>query len=123
MHGHDVGDAVLQHLGRHLATTLRAEDVVAPSVAEEFVVAMLGVSLDVAARRLAHVLAQFRVAGVELADGQWVHVGVSGGIARYPEHGTSFRELHRTADVALRQAKEAGRGRVRQAGNDEIDRS
>jgi len=37
---------------------------------------------------------------------------ISLGVASYPDHGTSFEDLMRIVDLALYQAKDAGRDRV-----------
>jgi diguanylate cyclase (GGDEF)-like protein len=42
-----------------------------------------------------------------------IHCTVSGGVAAYPASGTSMDELFHAADVALYQAKNAGRNLVR----------
>jgi len=117
-YGHDVGDTVLQHLARYLVQGFHREDIVARIGGEEFVVAMLGIDLDVGARRLAEVLAGFRKQGVVLPDGRTLHVSVSAGVSRYPQDGETFHDLYRSADVALRAAKSAGRGQVLAVGYD-----
>ena len=38
-----------------------------------------------------------------------MRVGVSGGVALYPAHGTDFEELLRRADAALYASKRSGR--------------
>ena len=43
--------------------------------------------------------------------GQPVRVGVSGGIALFPQHGSTFDELSRHADGAMYAAKRGGRMR------------
>ena len=45
-------------------------------------------------------------------DGQWVEVGASIGIARYPEHGRDTETLLRYADGAMYRAKRANGLRV-----------
>jgi diguanylate cyclase (GGDEF)-like protein len=61
-----------------------------------------------AANRLAKVLAAQELA----VAGHTVRVGVSVGVALYPDHGTSVRELLAAADAAMYHSKEMGRGRV-----------
>ena len=39
-------------------------------------------------------------------------ITISGGVAIFPQHGTTGAELIRGADVALKQAKERGRNRI-----------
>ncbi|MDO4219057.1 MAG: GGDEF domain-containing protein [Synergistaceae bacterium] len=44
-------------------------------------------------------------------NGEELHVTISAGIALYPKHATDCKELYTRADVALQQAKDAGRDR------------
>ncbi len=46
-----------------------------------------------------------------LVRGARVHLGGSIGVALFPEHGSTSSELMRRADVALYEAKTAGRNR------------
>jgi diguanylate cyclase (GGDEF)-like protein len=46
-------------------------------------------------------------------QGRLIHCTVSGGVAAYPESGTNMDELFHAADVALYEAKDAGRNLVR----------
>jgi len=46
-------------------------------------------------------------------QGQAVRVGLSAGMALFPQHGGSFEELARHADNAMYAAKRAGRMQVR----------
>ena len=42
-----------------------------------------------------------------------MRVGVSGGIALFPQHGKDFEALSRHADAAMYAAKRGGRGHFR----------
>jgi len=48
---------------------------------------------------------------LELASGQQASVSASVGVAMFPQDGDSFDELVRHADMAMYQAKQAGRAR------------
>jgi Tfp pilus assembly protein PilZ len=102
---------VLQRFARFLLEQLRAEDVPARYGGEEFVVVMpqtgpegaLTVAnrlIDAAARQKLHDLVRIRF---------------SAGLATYPEHGLSVRQILGAADTAMYQAKISGKGTVRQA--------
>ncbi|MEA2703461.1 MAG: hypothetical protein QOD63_1406, partial [Actinomycetota bacterium] len=53
-------------------------------------------------------------------DGRMVSVTVSVGVASYPEHGSSTKELLAAADGALYRAKAAGGDRVEHAKSDDV---
>lgn len=59
-------------------------------------------------QRLRRAVRQF----VQLPDGETMRMGVSGGIAIAPQHGTQIEVLLRRADAALQASKRAGRGRA-----------
>ncbi len=44
-----------------------------------------------------------------------VHIGTSIGVVRFPEEGSDYAAVLRSADTALYEAKDAGRGRVVEA--------
>lgn len=48
-----------------------------------------------------------------ISDGQWMYASACVGIAAFPDAGASADELIRSADIALHQAKESGRGAIR----------
>jgi diguanylate cyclase (GGDEF)-like protein len=110
--GHATGDEVLRTLARHLARSLRAEDVVSRWGGEEFVVGLYGTEKDDGVRRLEQVLAGFRK--VDFGEGidEPLHVSFSGGVAQFPRDGADVNALYRAADAALYQAKAQGRNRL-----------
>lgn len=108
--GHDAGDILLAEFARRLRAAVRATDTVSRQGGDEFVV-LLAVPAD--ARQVA-VVARKILATCEadfVLAGQSARVGVSGGVALYPQHGDSFEALSRHADAAMYAAKRTGRGR------------
>ncbi len=102
--GHQVGDMVLRALGRRLARTVREEDTVARIGGDEFAMILEDVSgmpdaLAVAAKVKEEVSEPFNV------EGQEIGIGVSIGVALYPEHGRDPRALLTYADAAMYRAK------------------
>ncbi|MFG6176391.1 diguanylate cyclase [Halomonas sp. THAF12] len=110
-HGHDVGDAVLQWLGRRISECLRDGDVVARAGGEEFVVVMKGVEGAEAAKAMERVLEHVRSGRITLQDGQKLGITVSGGLGEHRQ-GESFACLFKRADTALYAAKQDGRDRL-----------
>lgn len=106
--GHGAGDQVLHEVSRRLSRCLRSEDLVARVGGDEFVLVVPGhvaqVEIEGLCRRvIEHIEAPFYVAGHE------VFISASIGIARAPADATQADELLRLADIALYEAKAAGR--------------
>lgn len=112
VHGHAVGDRVLQALARELVRTGRPGETVVRYGGEEFVIVVPDVLPFDALRRAEDV--RRTVAGLRIPlrreiDETDLSVTVSIGMSTYPEHGKTARELITAADKALYAAKEAGR--------------
>ncbi len=107
-HGHHVGDQLLKNVGERLTTLLRAEDTVARIGGDEFIVLLPKLKdrrqLTITAEKIITELAKpFYIAE------QTMHLGVSIGIALYPEHDDSPGKLIKFADDAMYAAKRLGR--------------
>ncbi|NPD68165.1 EAL domain-containing protein [Lichenicola cladoniae] len=107
--GHVVGDQLLYQVATRLRKDLRVNDFVARVGGDEFVVLQTSGAQPEQATQLARRL----IACLEPSfciDGQELSVGVSVGIALYPQDGRTAAELLKNADIALYQAKEHGLG-------------
>ncbi|WP_106251021.1 GGDEF domain-containing protein [Allonocardiopsis opalescens] len=111
-HGHLVGDQVLVGVATMLTHQLREYDLVGRFGGEEFVVLLPKADLAEACRvaeRLRNQVARM----VLPAEGPaTVAVTISVGVALLRAHGRDLIELLAAADLALYQAKDAGRDRV-----------
>jgi diguanylate cyclase (GGDEF)-like protein/PAS domain S-box-containing protein len=108
--GHEAGDAVLRDVAQRFARVARESDTLARLGGDEFAVVAPQTGRDdalVLARRIAASLEGPLVAGGESST-----VGVSIGIACYPEDGSTPEQLLRSADLAMYRAKAAGRSVV-----------
>lgn len=108
--GHDVGDQLLVQFAQRLQAAVRASDTVCRQGGDEFVVLLPGLdgaeaACGVARKILASCDEPFHLAG------EMQRVGLSGGIALYPQHGDTFDALSRHADSAMYAAKRGGRMR------------
>ncbi|KQP35608.1 bifunctional diguanylate cyclase/phosphodiesterase [Pseudorhodoferax sp. Leaf274] len=106
--GHGAGDALLQEVARRLRHTLREGDAVARLGGDEFVVLVDELRGDrhaeaVALKILQAVARPFAIPGHEL------RVSASVGISRYGRDGHDGSTLMKRADIAMYQAKAAGK--------------
>ncbi|HEX5805266.1 MAG TPA: EAL domain-containing protein [Macromonas sp.] len=109
-HGHAVGDMVLIETANRLRGVLRSSDVLARLGGDEFIVLMQGLEDPLHAEMVAHKLLG-RLAEPYRVNGYVVYPGASVGIACAPLDADDPETLMRYADMAMYQAKEAGRNR------------
>ena len=105
VHGHAIGDQLLQVIGTRLTSCLREDSFAARLGGDEFAVLLEGPAerdaVGAAARRILHELsAPILVNGLKLT------VGASIGIALCPEDGRDAAELLQRGDAAMLRAKE-----------------
>ena len=110
--GHGVGDVLLQMVAERLLATVREEDTVARLGGDEFIIALWHVSgtdyaVTVAERAIATVAQPYSI------EGQSVSITVSAGVSIYPLHGEEAETLMKSADLALYEAKAAGKNAYR----------
>ena len=108
-HGHDVGDAVLNVLGRVMQSAIRDGDTVARMGGEEFAVYMPDCSLAMALSICEKIRTDTAKQTV-MADQAVVRVTISGGVALF-DHDYLPRAL-KQADQALYVAKRGGRDQL-----------
>jgi diguanylate cyclase (GGDEF)-like protein len=107
--GHDYGDALLRGIGARLRRTVRPNDTVARIGGDEFVVVCEGTDSQDTVEVLAQRLLEALVVPLRIRDRD-VKVGASVGIVLAdPDKDTE--ELLRCADMAMYEAKRAGRNR------------
>ena len=111
-HGHDAGDRVLRWVAEQLKDCLRSYDIVARMGGDEFTALLDTLEYPEQAAKVAEKLID-RVSMCQQIDGLDVTLGVSIGIATYPECGSNLDSLLRAADIAMYAAKQAGRQQYR----------
>ena len=110
--GHRFGDELLTGIGPRLAGALREHDLIARVGGDEFVILLT----DLASSEEADAVAQRAVDALHapfVVDGLPLLVEASIGVAAGPDHGTTYDELLKKADVAMYRAK-ARNGGVQQ---------
>jgi len=137
MHGHDVGDILLQQFSERLATVLRAEDLVGFKTVHD---ADSDLEEETNAQKNKQMLArlggdEFTVLLSELREATdaatvaqriidavsdpftvgetTVTIGASVGIAIFPQDGSDYQTILKSADMAMYQAKDEGKNTYR----------
>ncbi|HEX5342875.1 MAG TPA: EAL domain-containing protein [Duganella sp.] len=113
--GHAAGDELLRTAAGRLHGLLRPEDVLARFGGDEFIVLIPDLPPGGAAQMAADCASAIIASmgrGFELSY-HAISVTASIGIAWYPQHGSDSDSLVRNADIAMYEAKKAGRGEQR----------
>ncbi len=107
--GHAVGDQVLKHISRRLLGALRDSDTLARLGGDEFVVLLSGCSAE-DAMLVANKLRAALEAPIPL-DGSHARVQMTAsiGVCAFPKDGQDLDQLLKNADIAMYEAKRAGR--------------
>ncbi|KQQ87670.1 bifunctional diguanylate cyclase/phosphodiesterase [Aureimonas sp. Leaf324] len=118
--GHGIGDLLLKKVADRLVSACRKGDVVARLGGDEFVVLQAGVREAADAEKLAARIVDL-VGRTYVLSGHTINIGASVGVALQGSV-TQARDMLRNGDLALYEAKRAGRGRYRmfEAGMDEL---
>jgi diguanylate cyclase (GGDEF)-like protein len=106
--GHSAGDRLLRVVAKRLRACVSVQDVVARLGGDEFVIVATLLPDVQAIDNLAGRIQAAMQAPIAI-DGESVNVSVSMGIALYPDHGIDMETVLKHADIALYQAKEAGK--------------
>jgi diguanylate cyclase (GGDEF)-like protein/PAS domain S-box-containing protein len=107
-YGHDAGDTVLRETAAFLLKNVRAEDFVCRFGGEEFVVILPTADQDGARGRGERFRAKLRDLTIMHHGKSLGMITCSIGVAAFPQHGMSPRELMAAADAALYEAKRGG---------------
>ena len=116
LHGHAIGDAVLQKFCEIATAALRPHDLFGRLGGEEFAAVMPGCGLEAACVRAERIRTAF-VEASKFIRGRQVKASASGGVSASEAADEMFDVLLEQADVALYAAKADGRNRVRRAAN------
>jgi diguanylate cyclase (GGDEF)-like protein len=110
--GHLAGDELLRAAALRMRSALKPSDNIARHGGDEFIIIIEQVSSESDASNVAHRMAEVLKNPFELSHGR-NEVGASIGISLYPRDGSSAEELLKKSDLALYQAKSAGKGHFR----------
>ena len=110
--GHHAGDTLLSMVAARLVAAVRQEDTVARLGGDEFVIVLCELSHPDDVVMLASKVIQ-AVSQPYSIQGRSMSVTVSGGVGIYPTHGEEVETLMKSADLALYDAKRAGKNNFR----------
>ena len=108
--GHEAGDSLLATVARRLEAVVRAGDTVARQGGDEFAVILPGLRLRDDASMIAERMVRALDAPIEVS-GVRCKVGISIGIAVFPDDGADMDGLIGRADAAMYASKLAGKNR------------
>lgn len=108
VHGHEVGDWVLQTVARRIESCLRASDTAARVGGDEFLVLLPGLQTRDDALAVAGKIRLALEQPFVTANALPLRASASIGIAIYPDHAQTEHDLLRLGDRAMYQAKNSG---------------
>jgi len=108
--GHSAGDELLKKVAESLQSVVRTSDILARLGGDEFALLMPETDSEGASKLAQKVLNTLRMIEFQ-SSGNSHNISASIGISIFPEHGSSSQDFMSNADLAMYQAKEAGRGR------------
>jgi len=115
--GHDVGDLLLEMVGQRLSLCLRQGDTAARLGGDEFVVLLEDLNSEVTnAADLSELVAQKIQCELNLPymlKGKTHHISPSIGVTLFKSNNVTVDDLLKHADLAMYQAKDAGRNTIR----------
>ncbi|MBI1174295.1 MAG: bacteriohemerythrin [Sideroxydans sp.] len=107
--GHEAGDELLKATARRLRASIREVDTPARLGGDEFAVILGDLNSHEAATGITEKIISNLSAPVSLKNNHACNIGVSIGIAIYPEHAAEIDSLLTAADCAMYQSKNDGK--------------
>ncbi len=112
LHGHEIGDQLLQAAAARLKLCLRESDTISRRGGDEFT-AIIGNIGNFGGHEDCSRVAQIIIAQMNkpfIIDNRELRIGASIGISLYPDDGDNAQQLLGRADEAMYRAKQGGRG-------------
>jgi diguanylate cyclase (GGDEF)-like protein len=119
-YGHKAGDEVLRQVANLMEKSLRSTDFLARYGGDEWTLVLTETNLTQAHVVIQKIQTGLRNNPIHLPDGKTTNIGVSGGVALYPDHADTAPGLIRAADEALFRAKKNSRGQFLVAHNGDV---
>lgn len=109
LYGHPVGDKLIQTVAHRLNACISHRDTAARLGGDEFAIIQVNNKSEAEVGLLTNKIIEVLSKPIHVGNSTTVRTSASIGIALIPEHGTDPDELMSKADIALYEAKEAGR--------------
>lgn len=110
--GHPAGDAVLRHVARTIANSVRSTDLVGRLGGEEFIVLLPNTPAEIGRKIAEKIRQQLALSEVPWENARIALTASIGLAGTAPGEGREFDSLYTEADKALYLAKQRGRNRV-----------
>ncbi|HEY5581716.1 MAG TPA: diguanylate cyclase [Rhodoferax sp.] len=110
--GHEVGDWLLQAVAQRIQNCLRESDTAARLGGDEFVVLLPDLQTSAVALTVAEKIRSALAQDFVTAQGLVLSISSSIGVALYPDHGETEKDLLRLGDEAMYRAKKGGRNAI-----------
>lgn len=104
-HGHAAGDAAIAQIAARIEPLLRVGDVASRIGGDEFAVLIHHLDEEADAQAVADRICEAMQQPISVTDGAQMTIGLSIGIAIYPDHGTEVDALMSHADAAMYAVK------------------
>jgi len=105
--GHHMGDVLLIEMGKRLSASVRDQDTVSHLSGKEFVLVLPGTQPEGAAHLATEIL--WTLAQPHHVGEHALEVTASIGLASFPDNGSDFDTLFKSAEIALHRAQSSGR--------------
>ena len=112
-YGHELGDRILRHFARTITTSMRDTNLAVRYGGEEFLILLPDTNLKactLVAERIRKAVMSMVVPSN--TEAPLPRLTVSLGVAVFPEHGQTLKEVIQASDKAMYQSKRLGRNRV-----------
>ncbi len=110
-YGREFGDAIIENIGTILIDCIRGNDFVGRIGVDEFVIFVSNIkSKEAIISKAEYILNE--ISKEYTLNGINYHATASIGVALYPEHGKTYNELQKYADIALYNAKGLGKNKI-----------
>jgi diguanylate cyclase (GGDEF)-like protein len=111
-YGHNVGDQALREVAAALHGALRPYDLCVRYAGDEFIVVLGGCSREAANAKRHELQTRVEAIALEVRAEKLLRLGISAGVAVFPEDGTTFEALLADADHRMYRDKAFRRGQL-----------